>query len=645
MRKERGGSHMKRFGLLIICLVCLCLSVHAEDGVLKTSPLAVKFGSQPDLRSLHISPDGSKLVFIQFHPEGIDVVSTWDSRTKQGRIIFSGKKDSYEVNWCRWANEERVLCGLSAISTIQGNIVPTARLAAVNADGKDIKLLIPRDFKGKPGKNAGNLIDLKADDPEHVLVQITDFGGTGVGTLDIYHSRLGMVAANTKNAVAWLTDGHGELRLRLLFNTKRKPQWEIQNEGSVEWNEFHEGEDRTDSLLPVGFGDNPNTLMVLDNYQGRRALYAMDLSANAEKHLVFANDHVDVLSMQTIGKYNRGVAAVYMDKKLQHYYFDKDLQQLQSNIATAFPNQSIDILDEDWNRRHYIVFIHGDTKPGIYYRYDRTNKKLTPIGYISAKLKDQKLSPATKITYRAKDNAVIPAFLTLPSDGKKTGLPAVILPQGSQNTVNTWGFDVLVQFLAANGYAVLQSNYRGSVGYGKEWQGLGPFGEWRKAVSDIADGAQYLINEGIADPDRICVAGWDYGGYMALMSSIENPSLYKCVVSIAGVSEPADLRSAAAGIAGGNSAQVNFGNAEATDESSPLDRVGEIKVPVFLAHGKEDYNVPFSQSEDLSIALKKQLKLVQFIQYDHAEHDIRPPRYRIDLFTRVAEFLNKYTGK
>ena len=85
---------MKRIGLYIFSFVCLIPAIHAEDGILKTSPLAVKFGSQPDLRSLHISPDGSKLVFIQFHPDGIDVVSSWDSATKKGSIIFSGKKDS-----------------------------------------------------------------------------------------------------------------------------------------------------------------------------------------------------------------------------------------------------------------------------------------------------------------------------------------------------------------------------------------------------------------------------------------------------------------------------------------------------------------------------------------------------------------------
>lgn len=635
---------MKRIGLFILSLVFLVPAIHAQDGVLKTSPLAVKFGSQPDLRSLHISPDGSKLVFIQFHPEGIDVVSSWDSRTKKGKIIFSGKKGSYEINWCKWANKERVLCGVRAISKMRGNIVPRARLAAVNADGKDLKVLVPKKFKGVPDKIAGNPIGLMADDPKHILVQIMDFGGSGVGSLDIYNSRLGTAAVDTKYAMAWLSDGHGELRLRLM-SISQKPRWEIHDPGSIEWNLFHEGEDRTDSFQPVGFGDNSNSLMVLDNYQGRRALYKMDLSKNADKKLVFANDHVDVLSMQTIGKYNRGVAAVYKDRKLQRYYFDKDLQQLQSNIATAFPDQSIDILDEDWSRSHYIVFIHGDTRPGIYFRYDRSNRKLTPIGYISAKLKDQKLSPATKITYQAKDNAVVPAFLTLPADGKRSGLPAVILPQGGQNTVSTWGFDVLVQFLAANGYAVLQSNYRGSVGYGTKWRGLGPFGEWRKAVSDIADGAQYLIKQGIADPNRICVAGWDYGGYMALMSSIENPTLFKCVISIAGVSDPVGLGRSAAGTVGGNSAQVSIGNAEFSDESSPLNRVSEIKIPVFLAHGKEDFNVPFSQSENLSTALKKQSKLVEFVQYNDAEHDIRPPRYRIDLFTRTAEFLNKYIGK
>ena len=351
------------------------------------------------------------------------------------------------------------------------------------------------------------------------------------------------------------------------------------------------------------------------------------------------------MGLETIGKYNRVVAAYYIEDKLQRYFFDKDIKNIYEMLAAALPGKNINIVDEDWNRRYYVVFISSDTEPGAYYRFDSKEKKLAVIGHISSGLKDYKLAPMQAIHYPARDNTPIPAFLTLPADGKRTGLPAVILPHGGPSSRDVWGFDVLAQFFAANGYAVLQSNYRGSEGYGKAWLGDGAFQGWKTAISDITDGARYLIDQGIADPNRICVVGWSYGGYAALMSGIENPSLYKCIVSIAGVSDPRTLGFNELRFVGGSAAQSFIGREdEVVKDGSPLERAAEIKVPVFLAHAEEDANVPFKQSEKMYDALKQQNKSVEFVHYEKAAHDIRPPRYRIDLFTRVAEFLNKNIG-
>ena len=205
---------------------------------------------------------------------------------------------------------------------------------------------------------------------------------------------------------------------------------------------------------------------------------------------------------------------------------------------------------------------------------------------------------------------------------------------------------MLAQFFAAHGYAVLQSNYRGSDGYGKAWLGDGAFHNWRTAISDITDGTHYLIDQGIADPDRICVVGWSFGGYAALMSGIENPALYKCIVSIAGVSDPRTLGFRMQRYVGGGMAASFIGREnEVVKDGSPLERAGEIQVPVLLAHARQDVNVPYNQSEKMYAALQGHGKQVDFIHYEDAEHDIRPERYRIDLFTRVAEFLKANTGK
>ena len=633
---------MKRLVLFVIYLCSLAPAAFAKDGVLKTSPLGIAFGSQPDFRSMRISPDGSKLVVIQYHPDGFDFVRTVDLRTNKLKLVFTASKNGVDIPWCHWANNNRVLCGLSWISTFRGNYIPVSRLMGVDADGGNLILLQPKELKDKFSQDQGTVIDWEPDDPDHIQVLVSKLGESSVGNLNIYTAGLEKFTHDRREVYAWISDGHGHPRLyNYISNSYRR--WYVSDKKGWKWDILYEAkaEDYSDSFIPYGFSDNPDELLYFNDHNGRKALYAMDLAHNRQTRLVYANDRVDVLGLQTIGKYDRVVAAIYIDDKLRRYFFDKDIQKIYEMIASVFPSQNINIVDEDWNRRFYIVFISSDTEPGTYYRFDSKERKLDRIGTISSKLRQYKLSPMKEISYPAADKTPIPAFLTMPAGVKKTGLPTVILPHGGPSSRDVWDFDILAQFLAANGYAVLQSNYRGSDGYGSAWLGEGAFRNWRTAINDVTDGAHYLIDQGIADPEKICIAGWSYGGYAALMSAIENPSLYRCVISIAGVTDPRTLGFSMLRFAGGRTALEFIGkDREIIEEGSPLKRAGEIQVPVLLAHAKEDINVPFKQSKKLYDAMKEKNKSVEFIHYEKAVHDIKPERYRVDLFTRIAEFLH-----
>src|SRR5690606_36164036 len=156
----------------------------------------------------------------------------------------------------------------------------------------------------------------------------------------------------------------------------------------------------------------------------------------------------------------------------------------------------------------------------------------------------------------------------------------------------------------------------------------------------------YLVDEGIADPEHICIVGWSYGGYAALMSAVEHGELYRCVASIAGVTDPRGLSSAMRQFIGGLGARAFIGAGEEVFKvGSPLERVAEIEPPVLLVHPHKDANVPFSQSQTFASALRRAGKDFEFIEYEEAEHSIVPERYRIDLLTRLAAFLDEHTGR
>jgi dipeptidyl aminopeptidase/acylaminoacyl peptidase len=246
-----------------------------------------------------------------------------------------------------------------------------------------------------------------------------------------------------------------------------------------------------------------------------------------------------------------------------------------------------------------------------------------------------------QIHYEARDGVRIAAYVTIPTGGAQTGHPAVVLPHGGPHSRDYWCYDMLAQYFAARGYVVLQSNYRGSGGFGDDWLGLGGFHEWRKAISDIDDGLQHLVDSELVDPSRVCIVGWCYGGYAALLSAAEYPARHRCVVSIAGVTDVDRLALDEAKYKGGRSMRYYFSS---TDSGSPVNRADDIQAPVLLFHGEEDINVFVKHSAIMEKALRKKNKAVSFIEYEDVEHSILRNEYRIDMLTRIGAFLDESTS-
>ncbi|OGT80541.1 MAG: hypothetical protein A3J35_01120 [Gammaproteobacteria bacterium RIFCSPLOWO2_02_FULL_52_10] len=467
-----------------------------------------------------------------------------------------------------------------------------------------------------------------------------------MGIMDVYTGRYTTKERVRDGVFSWVADGHGNPRL-YQRGSMSKTIWHLLSPGEMTNEVIREVRlgDLDDTFIPQGFGENTDELLYFDRHEGRMALYAMNLAGeDRSSRLVYTHPRVDVASLHRLGKYDRMVGVVYAEETIHFDYFDEVIRQIYDAIKANFPNDNVVILDEDWNQRYYLAAITSDTNPGTYYRFDRQENKLARIGPLYSSLKDKELSRMSIIGYTARDGTAIPAYLSLPVSGEKAGLPAVILPHGGPSSRDVWDYNFLVQYLTAKGYAVLQSNYRGSGGYGKAWEGDGAFRNWRTAIDDIADGAQYLVKEGIANPNRICAVGWSFGGYAALMSGIEEPDRYRCIASIAGVTDPQKLGLNMRRFVGGKSAQTFIGtDDEVTVRGSPVNRAAEIQDPVLLVHAEKDINVPFKQGELMYEALQKHGKSVEFITYENAEHSILPERYRIDLLTRLGEFLDQHT--
>ena len=184
----------------------------------------------------------------------------------------------------------------------------------------------------------------------------------------------------------------------------------------------------------------------------------------------------------------------------------------------------------------------SDTDPGMLYLYTKATRGLAEVLPIRNELVGVAMGKMTPVSFPAADGTMIPGYLTLPpgSDGK--GLPAIVMPHGGPGARDEWGFDWLVQFYAARGFAVLQPNYRGSTGYGSAWYQKNGFQSWRIAIGDVNDAGRWLVSQGIAKSDQLGIVGWSYGGYAALQSSVLDPNLFKAIVAIAPVTDLDRLR-------------------------------------------------------------------------------------------------------
>lgn len=640
---------------LILGLFSACLWLPASAQDLISTPNAVAFGSRATLRNLHLSPDGQKLSFLQTHPEGFSVVRTLDFVTGELSLVGTGNAEGFDIIWCDWANAERLLCALLATDEFSHDSYPVTRLLAINADGGNPQVLL-RQLNVAASQTIDRVIDWLADDPEHVLIEATEPRFREIDIYSGYSERVGNTLREQSITPDFegnlYTDGSGMVRLLARTTNKFNIRWYTRRSSELDWELFRETQigDVDGRYFPVGFGNNRDELYYVEERDDLDSLRVMN-TADGTERLEFEHPRIEVAVRRYVGKYRRLVGVGFTDELTRLHIVDDDVRSIEQRISAQFPGEPVSVIDEDWSRRYYVVLIGGHARAGTYFRFDASADTINEISPAFAKLADIALAPVTRIRYTARDGKAVPAYLTSNATEAGSAQPIVVLVQseplaqyGLAVNTDVWGFDFLAQFLAAEGYTVLQANFRGLGGYVLEESDVGSFRGWRQAIDDIADATRYLIEQDIADPDRVCVIGWGAGGYASLMSGIENAELFRCVASIAGVSDPGEysryLDSTTP--AGGVESFIGRGR-DVTEGWAPAGRAKEMGVPVLLFHAENDFIVPARQSEDMYRALKRADKQALLIEYPDAEHGIVLERERIDMLARLARFLGEQT--
>ena len=588
------------------------------------------------------------------------------------RVIALNEPRS-NLDFCEWATNTRFVCRTSFSRNMSStdDLVGISRIFAVDEDGSNVEQLTQNDRARTiyTAFNGGSLVALDvAGEPDKILMTQDWFPedgantrlankewGRGVVEVNIDTAKRSRVEAPDDNAVWYLADETGEVRLKAVTrsapggNDTGRRAYFYREQGSSRWQELSRAEfglqNLEDGFTPSAIDSRSNSVYgFARNEEGYLSLYRQRLDGSGQLEEVLSRSDVDVDGLIRLGRKERVVGASYATEVREAVYFDPELDALADGLRAALPgNPLIGIRAANADESRLLISASSDTDPGMLYLYDKNSRQLNELMPLRDGFADRQLGAMRAISYTAADGTAIPGYLTLPP-GKEDarGLPAIVMPHGGPSARDEWGFDWLVQFFAARGYAVLQPNFRGSAGYGADWFGKNGYRAWRTAVGDVNDAGRWLISEGIADPDKLAIVGWSYGGYAALQSQVLDNSLYKAIAAIAPVTEFRMMREDRRNYWDYRLRSEFMGEGEHLVTGSPARNSEKFASPVLLFHGDTDQNVDVTQSREMEEELRKAGKPVTLVEFENAAHGIDNSAYRARMLADIDAFFSQH---
>lgn len=660
-----------RSGLGVVALWCgVAWSVAAFGR--ERLPVA-DFAREMGASSAQLSPDGRRVAFLRDY-NGHRAVHVIDLETMKVSYIDVGGAELVndarkEVERFEWTGKERMLLTTSVWDMIYGVLAVDwngARPAPVSGyegvargtireptffgrevihrfyDGDDSVLMLDRHERG-----AGS-----ATRPDVMKVRLSD----GLGHVDV---------KNPGEVAHWAADFSGAVRFGILTHGDLTGAIYRENE-QAPWRTVLPLENRKGKLRVIGFDAGGNKLLVaMLNDERRWAAFPFDPATGETGAALLSDPEYDVVPDRGIqGAGGIELARAVFSRRKQalvgmRYYaeaprtkwFDKEYAAIQGAVDRALPETVNLFVNESLDGKRMLWFGFSDQNPGAYYLFDREKKSFRLVAPRASWLKPTGMAPMLSVKYHARDGLVIHGYLTVPPGHEMKGLPLVVMPHGGPWVRDTWGFDPFVQLLANRGYAVLQMNYRGSTGYGDELLQKAKLQIGRQIQDDIEDGTRWAIGAGVADPARVAIVGASYGGYSALFALGHNPELYRCGISLAGVtdwaaffdkSDISDYKEAK------RHWREQIGDWKKDPEEmraiSPVNFADKITAPVLLVQGKEDKRVPPDQTKRMIAALERAGRKPQSLMVSGVGHELGHEDKRTQIFETVVTFLEKELG-
>ncbi len=470
----------------------------------------------------------------------------------------------------------------------------------------------------------------------------------------------------------WVVDQNGVPRVAVLIDKrdeKRLPQeneyrWLYRDSADQPWREiFVSPPGERDRPWPIAFAEN-NRDLIVRNRQGRdtMALYTFEVDKKQMGGVLAAHPRFDIEGGLLRDENARVVGLRVLDDTVQTVYFDDKLAALQAGMEKAFPGKAVRL--QTTNSDRALVTVSSDRSPATYYVFDRKTRRLTELLRTNEQLSEKNLVAQRPFLLKTRDGLEIPSYYFLPAN-HQPGMkhPTVVhIHGGPFARADYWGwgggFGVTeAQILASRGYAVIVPNFRVTTELGKKIYEAGLNGAIGKTMSDDhEDAAKWGVEQGFADPERICISGASYGGYASLWALIRSNHIFKCGVAGLVVSDyQTQLTSVSGDTAFNRGGQrywreeiLGLKEGEGWEKAhaiSPARHADKLKGPVFIYAGRDDIRTPLEQTFKMVDALKAAGKPPEVVLIKDKEgHGFADPKNNIDLYEQMLAFLDRHIG-
>jgi len=638
------------------------------------APAAELFFRKPALGAPTLSPSGKKIAMLVPTAGGRLglAVADIDSPTKfKGVAQF----DDADVRSVSWVNNERLVFNLTDRQKAADDQLGSG-LYAVNADGSAFEWLIKRTsvYAGHAHliKRALPLnyrfVGVAGDGSDDVVVLRYESEGQGrppkvepmrLNTRTVAVRRL-YAGSLPKGAYRFVFDRDWQPRAVVASDGKRESVVHWREAGASQWSElyrFNHAED-LDATMPLAVDrDGHLYVSAAGDAADTQALFRYDVKARkVDGKAVLALPGFDFDGRPLFDQETKQLLGVsYQQEAGGVAWFEPHMRDRQAAIDKLLPNTNnhIACTHRCADAPHLLVGATSDIQAPVYFLYDRHTNKLTLLGASRPWLKSAEMASQDFSRVKTRDGLSMPVYVTRPKG--KGPFPAVVMVHGGPYARGVaWGFDPVGQFLASRGYVVIEPEFRGSLGYGSKLFKAG-WKQWGLAMQDdVTDATKWAIEQGLADPKRIAIAGASYGGYAAMMGLLKEPDLYRAGINIVGVTDIELMYTIGwSDFLDADNPWVRYGMPKLIGDpktdgaqltaTSPLKQAARIKRPVLMAYGEEDLRVPLPHGTKMRDALRAAGNQdVEWVQYPSEGHNFNLTKNNVDMWTRVEAFLGKH---